>query len=332
MAGMILVGGENLIDFIQAKELTNGLPSYRANPGGSPFNAAKALGRQLRGGTSGTVGYLTPISSDTLGELLAQQLEEADVALLAPRRSEPTSLAIVSLREGVPSYQFYRESTAERMVTPEGLETAAPGDATAMLLGSLALANGADADVWADFYCAQHAAGRFTVCDPNIRAAFIHNRDEFMARLDRVLAHSDLVKLSDEDLQWISPGEPDLRKSAAEMLKRSGAKLLITTLGGDGAFALRRAGADGELEEVSVGAAKVAELRDTVGAGDTFCATLLATLAASGRLSASGLEAMARDDVEALLRRAAQAAAINCGREGCNPPTTAEVDAALAGA
>jgi len=331
MASMILVGGENLIDFIQAKDPVNGLPVYRANPGGSPFNAAKALGRQVRGSEAARVGYLTPISSDVLGGLLAQQLEDAEVALLAPRRSEPTSLAIVSLKDGVPAYQFYRESTAERMVTLEGLEAAAPSSTTAMLLGSLALANGRDADVWADFYCAQKAAGRFTTCDPNIRAAFIHDRQEFMARLDRVLAHSDLVKLSDEDLQWLSPDEPDLRKASAEMLRRSGARLLITTMGGEGAFALRQRDG-GELEEVSVKAAPVAQLRDTVGAGDTFCATLLATLAAAGRLSPSALEAMAREDVEALLRRAAQAAAINCGREGCDPPTAAEVDSALAAA
>ena len=75
----------------------------------------------------------------------------------------------------------------------------------------------------------------------------------------------------------------------------------------------------------------VTRLVDTVGAGDTFMATLLATLAARDALSAQALEAMDADDLRYLLRRAGQAAALNCEHSGCNPPSRSDIDVALAG-
>eukprot|EP00425_Heterocapsa_triquetra_P031177 CAMPEP_0195111228 /NCGR_PEP_ID=MMETSP0448-20130528/95325_1 /TAXON_ID=66468 /ORGANISM="Heterocapsa triquestra, Strain CCMP 448" /LENGTH=233 /DNA_ID=CAMNT_0040147991 /DNA_START=20 /DNA_END=718 /DNA_ORIENTATION=- len=232
---------------------------------------AKALGRQMQDGTS--VGYLTPVSSDSLGTLLATGLIDAGVDLLAPCRAEPTSLAVVSLKEGIPSYQFYRECTAERMVSLKELNSNAPRNAIALLLGSLALTSGADADVWASFFCAKYGSGLFTMLDPNIRAAFIHDRDAYAARLNRVLVCTDLIKLSDEDLEWLCGGG-DLVKEAAHLLDRSSARLVVVTKGADGAFALGRKRADGSRLEVHLKAAPVTALRDTVGAGDTFGATL----------------------------------------------------------
>ena len=125
---MIIIGGENLIDFIQLED-GNGLPVYQANPGGGPYNCAKALGRQ-----DIPTGYLTPISNDSLGDLLATAVEDAGVELLAERRDEPTSLAVVSLENGAASYQFYRENTAERNITLAGLIKATPADTQALFL------------------------------------------------------------------------------------------------------------------------------------------------------------------------------------------------------
>ena len=310
---MILVGGENLIDFIQTG-VEDGIPTYKAMPGGSPFNVAMAVGRQ-----EVPVGYLTPISSDPLGGLLAARLEDSNVQLLATRRIEPTSLAVVALENGLPSYQFYRERTAERMVTLEGLKADTPDDVQAVYLGSLAITGGDDADAWADYYCASKLDGVFTALDPNIRPAFIHDRTAYEKRLDQVLLHTDLLKFSDEDLNWLVPGA-DLVEGARTLAARSSAKLVIVTKGGDGAFAL-----DGD-DVIEVPPAPVSELKDTVGAGDTFMATLLATLAQRGALSATSLADMSTTDIESLITRAAKAAAINCERSGCNPPRLTELD------
>jgi fructokinase len=312
--GMIVVGGENLVDLIQ-NEQGNGL-SYQAKPGGSPFNCAMAIGRQ-----GSNVGYLTPISTDNLGQLLAETLEGSGVELLAERRSEPTSLAVVSLSDGVPSYQFYRETTAERMVTLDGLTKATPEVVHAFYVGSLALTGGEDADVWAGYYCGVHAKGVFTALDPNIRPAFIHDRDEYIARLSRVLMQTDLLKLSDEDLSWLFPDE-NVGDAANKLLKRTSAKILVVTLGDEGAFAL----ASGH--KISVQSALVVNLRDTVGAGDTFMATLLAYLSRNDVLSCQSLGSMNVDDVKKMLKWAACAAALNCEEDGCSPPTLEELGAA----
>ena len=306
---MILVGGENLIDFIQTG-VEDVIPTYKAMPGGSPFNVAMAIGRQ-----EVPVGYLTPVSSDPLGGLLAKRLEESDVQLLAPRRVEPTSLAVVALENGVPSYQFYREKTAERMVTLDGLQADTPDGVQALYVGSLAITGGKDADAWADYYCASKNAGVFSALDPNIRPAFIHDRQTYEKRLDRILHHTDLLKLSDEDLNWLIPNT-GLLDGARALAARSSAKLVIVTKGSDGAFALA---GDGVID---VPPAPVSGLKDTVGAGDTFMATLLATLAHRNALST---DAVMTTEIESLIARAAKAAAINCERSGCNPPRLSEL-------
>ncbi|MEM9431344.1 MAG: PfkB family carbohydrate kinase, partial [Pseudomonadota bacterium] len=130
---MIVVGGENLIDLIEEGG-TPGAPLYRAAVGGSPLNTAKAAARQ-----EVPVGYLTPVSSDTLGRLVAEDLNRDAVRVLAPASDRPTSLAVVSFNDGQPAYQFYRENTAERDVNEVGLAAALPDETDMLYVGSLAL-------------------------------------------------------------------------------------------------------------------------------------------------------------------------------------------------
>ena len=310
---MILIGGENLIDFIQDPP-DGGHPAYRAIPGGAPFNVAKAVARQ-----EVEVGYLTPFSSDVLGQNLRDDLgREANVRMLAERSDRPTSLAVVSLSDGQAQYQFYREGTAERDVTFDGLQASVPATAEAFFIGSLAITDGADAEAWEALYMAQAQAGRFVALDPNIRAPFIHDRAGYLARLDRMLAQADLVKMSDEDIAWIMPGESPAA-ALRKMAERSSADLMVLTMGGDGAIAVAAG------QDYAVPAAPVPEFKDTVGAGDTFMGTLLAQTRRIGRLKRGGLKDMPGDEIEALLSTAGRAAAINCGRSGCHPPTLAEL-------
>ena len=311
---MIVIGGENLIDFLQV-EGDNSAPTYQANVGGGPYNCAKALGLQ-----GAKVGYITPISTDTLGALLAKELHAAGVELLAERGAEPTSLAVVSLQNGIPGYQFYRENTAERNVTLEALNKTAPSSMQTLYLGSLALSGGADADAWAAFYCAAHKRGVFTALDPNIRTAFIHNRTEYLSRLDRVLAHTDLLKLSDEDLEWLLPATP-VEEAADILATRSSAKMVIVTLGDKGAFALIG------NRKITVTAAPLNRFGDTVGAGDTFMATLLARLE---NQDATALFDLDDSKVTELLTWAACAAAMNCEENGCKPPRLEELKRRMA--
>ncbi len=311
---MIVVGGENLIDLIQ----TGAPADFRATPGGAPYNVAKALARQ-----GVPTGYLTPVSDDHFGDLLCEGLQLAGAHCLSPRVSAPSSLAVVTLAGEMPAYRFYRTGTADRQVDRHSLSAHFPAGANAFYLGSLALAGGADADDWAGLFAQKHRDGVFTALDPNIRPLVMDGEPGYRDRLARVLRHTDLLKLSDEDLAWLYPGTaPD--EAARRILDASAARVLVVTRGGDGATAFT------PDIQVRAAAEPVTDMHDTVGAGDTFMAALLAYLAHAGQADATTLARMSPQEIGEMLRSAAAAAAINCARHGCNPPTRAEVLARLA--
>ena len=310
---MISIGGENLIDLVSGDPAANGLPQYVANPGGSPFNVAMAAGRQGQ-----PVAYLTPISEDALGDLLADRLVESRVSLAAARVAHPTSLAVVSISDGIPSYAFHRNGTAERQVTKQNLHRDMPAETQLFHVGSLGLIDGDDADTWEEFFRDCQSRGIMTSLDPNVRAGLISDSDNYVARLRRMMRHADIFKLSDEDLAWLYPDRP-LEVALSDCRADCDAVLFILTLGADGSRVFLR-----DIE-MKAEAPHIDNLADTVGAGDTYMASILCWVLENGLASR---EALGNADEEALHRatcRAADAAAINCGRSGCNPPWREEL-------
>lgn len=315
---IIAIGGENLIDFVQSGT-ENGEPTFAANPGGSPFNVAVGASRQ-----GADVHYLSPISNDDLGDMLADRLTDSGVTLAAKRRDEPTSRAIVTLTDGIPSYEFHRDGTAERCVDLNTIQDAMPENTSVLHVGSLAMAAGADADAWAKACKIAYDNGIFVSLDPNIRASLIDSRDSFMTRLEGTFHTANLIKLSDEDLEWIYP-DFSLDQAVERLLNNTSAALLVLTRGPDGASGYL----NGEV--VHIKAPKVDPLMDTVGAGDTFMATLITTLADHNRLSNDRIREMDQSDLTILLNRAGKAAAMNCEQSGCNPPSLDALENALKG-
>ncbi len=303
---MIVVGGENLIDMVQIQEPSQ-WPRFDAIPGGAPYNVAIACARQGR-----DVGYATPISTDKLGQHLADRVLADGVSLLADRRSEPTSMAVVSLTNGQASYAFYRDGTAERCVTTDSILSSLPDTTSLLMVGGLAITGGDDAPAWQAVYHDCHSRGMITAMDPNIRVLMIKDRDSYMARFEDMLTVTDMLKLSDEDLEWLYPGTTP--EQGLELLQtKTSAHLIVVTKGGDGAIGAVAG------QTVSVAAGKADPFMDTVGAGDTFMATLLAEIDTQAATRAE-LGALTAQDLENMMARAATAAAINCSRAGCNPP------------
>lgn len=311
---VICVGGENLIDHVTRDGEVSALA------GGSPFNVAMALGRQ-----QADVHYLTPISTDTWGDMLADALLASGVTLSGGRVDAPTTLARVTVTKGIPSYVFERDGTAERRVTAASLAAAMPDGTGALHTGSLALTDGDDADAWEETCKTAHTAGTVVSLDPNVRLSVITDLDTYRARIFRMMKAVHILKLSDEDLEGLCPDMPQ-DDALAHVRSETSAALLVMTKGPEGAIAMR-----GDLT-VTIPAPPVPGLVDTVGAGDTFMATLLARLAQTGALAPGALETLDAVQVEALIRRAGMAAAINCSRAGCNPPTLQDLDAAMASA
>ncbi len=305
---MIAVGGENLIDLVSGDAAANGLPHYVANPGGSPFNVAMAAGRQGQ-----NVAYLTPVSEDALGDLLADRLVQSHVRLVAPRVPHPTSLAVVSITDGIPSYAFHRNGTAERQVTKDSLQRNMPASTRIFHVGSLALIDGDDADTWETVFADCQQRGVMTSMDPNVRPGLISDADGYVARIRRMMRHADIFKLSDEDLEWLYPNR-SIEEALADCRADCGAVLFVLTLGGAGSRAFL-----GDIE-LQADAPAVENLVDTVGAGDTFMASILSWVIENDLAARTALAAIDEDALRAVIRRAGAAAAINCGRSGCNPP------------
>ena len=247
---MILVAGENLIDLIPTGTVPGATPRLAAHPGGSPFNCARALGR-----LGVPVGYLTPISTDPMGALLADTLRADGVALLGGRRDLPAAQAVVTLQGGEARYRFHRTGTADRDVTLAGLRAALPRARTALHTGSLALMDAPDADALAALLAQLAHAGVMTSVDPNIRATVLPPADEgaYRARIARILADAGIIKMSVEDMRWLHPGTtPEEAAEALWLTCQPG--LLVLTRGAAGVMAWHGSG------RVTLPAAPVAAL------------------------------------------------------------------------
>ena len=303
---MIVVGGENLIDYVQISEADE-LPVYRAIPGGSCYNVAIAAARQGQ-----QVSYITPISNDSLGNILASRLEADGVKVLAPRVQEPTSLAVVSLNDRQPSYQFYRADTAERKITSQMLNEITPASIKIFHVGSVALIDGQDADLWERKFCELGEQGVITSLDPNIRELLVKNKQQYLDRLKRMSKYANILKLSDEDFNYMVP-EVSLEDAFDEICKTTKAEIIVLTMGEKGARVKTR-----EFS-FEVSAAVCDPLIDTVGAGDTFMGTILAEVNEK-KVSATTLSNMGQTELVNIIERASKAAALNCETAGCNPP------------
>jgi fructokinase len=155
------------------------------------------------------------------------------------------------------------------------------------------------------------APTRAIMIDPNIRPSFITDADAYRARIKRMMAMADIVKLSDEDMTWLL-GDGSHADHAHALLE-DGVSVVCVTEGSEGATGYCSHGA------IRVGATKV-DVVDTVGAGDTFNAGFLAALYSSGYLTRDLIADIDHATVAAALRYGARAAAITVSRAGANPP------------
>jgi fructokinase len=152
--------------------------------------------------------------------------------------------------------------------------------------------------------------------DPNIRPGFIKDKVAHMQRINRMAAMSDIVKFSDEDLEWF--GMTGSQEELARHWLDHGAKLVIITKGADGA--------DGYTKDFKVSVPGVkAEVVDTVGAGDTFDAGVLASLKRNDLLTKEKVASLSEEAVRDALSLAAKAAAVTVSRAGANPPWAKEI-------
>jgi fructokinase len=309
---MILCCGEALIDMIPAPTLA-GPEGFVPHVGGAIFNTAIALGR-----LGIPTGMLTGLSTDMFGIQLAAALKASHVdTSRAVVSNRPTTLAFVQLNGGQATYNFVDEGSAGRMLTPVDMPTLTT-DVSALYLGGISLACEPSADAYIALLKAE-GAHRPVMIDPNIRPGLVDNIPAYRSRLKGAIGLADLVKVSDEDLEWLVPG-PSSLKSKATALLELGPDAVILTRGAEGATGYLKSGAEVQIPAVR------AKVIDTVGAGDTFNAGVLAHLFDAGKLTKMTVSGITPETLQSAIEYGAKVAAITVTRAGANPPWRSEVD------
>ena len=298
--GQIWVCGEVLIDLIPDGT------ERKAVVGGGPANTAKALSK-----LGLATQFIDGISSDQYGQMALKELHQDGVLLDYVNFSDkPTCLAIVSLSQsGAATYEFVIDATATFDFSHAWLPDPFEIKPSLLHIGTLVTAIEPAASVLHE-WASKVAEVAPVVFDPNIRPAVMDNRDLYVAAVEKWVAISSAVKVSDDDLHWLYPDQ-----SIENVVNRwlsDGVALVVVTFGPKGLIGFTSAG------KVEVGAVKV-DVVDTVGAGDTVGAVLVEAIVEKGLANLTG------DNLKATLARAAKAAAITCSRIGAQPPSKMEI-------
>ncbi len=328
---MITCYGEALIDLIVSPYSQASLRTdSQACLGGSVFNFCMASARQGL-----ATAYLNPLSHDSFGVQFRQLLLADGVALASPAPSAlPTSIAVVQLdKAGKASYAFHREAVADRDLSADAAVAAMPANTQVLHTGCLMLVPGD----WPKTRAILHAAAGQGACitvDANLRTVVCPDLVPYRASVLAACAMAHVVKVSDDDLVALGVDAALVASNpaqAARSLLMSGntayasgtpailPALIALTLGAAGAWLITQ---DTQYFQPSPQNTKVA---DTVGAGDSFFAALLAYLERQGVLSPPALQSAQPAKVwQGALAHAVAAASINVTRVGCNPATWAE--------
>jgi fructokinase len=298
--GQVWVCGEVLIDLIpNAKE-------RKAVVGGGPANTAKALAK-----LGIATQFIDGISSDQYGQMALKELQQDGVLLDYVNSSDkPTALAIVSLSAtGAATYEFVIDETATFDFSHTWLPDPFTLKPALLHIGTLVTAIEPAASILHE-WASRVADVAPVVFDPNIRPAVMDNRDLYVAAVEKWVAISACVKVSDDDLSWLYPDEKI--ESVVNRWLSDGVALVVVTYGAKGITGYTSS------ESIAVDAVKV-EVVDTVGAGDTVGAVLVEAIIEKGLSNLTG------DLLRDALARAVKAAAITCSRTGARPPSKMEL-------
>lgn len=311
---MYLVCGEALFDFFaqaDSREQANRV-DFKAIAGGSPFNVAVGLRR-----LGVEAGLFAGLSTDYLGRRLKRVLMDEGVSeqfLLDV--DSPTTLAMVALdASGSPAYSFRGEGCADRQLQAHHLPELGP-QVRGIHVGSFSLVVQPIADTL--LALVQRESGqRLISLDPNVRLNPQPDIHLWRQRINQLIPYADLIKVSDEDLELLYPGQ-DPEQIARSWLEQR-CQLVFLTRGADGASVFSRAHGQQAIAAIPV---KVA---DTVGAGDTFQAAVIAWLTEHNLDSVAGLQQLSKEQISHLLDFASRAAALTCSKTGPDLPYRADL-------
>jgi fructokinase len=305
---MIAACGESLIDMVPSAQ---GVHLFEACPGGCPYNSAIAAAR-----LGVPTWFIGKTSKDFLGDKIVAKLRDSgvDTSMLV-RSEQAVTLAFVERdAEGNAKYAFYSADAADRFFMPSDLPAALPEQAVFLVVGSISLVEEPSCSTILSLVEREHLH-RLISFDPNVRPSLIQSKSEYRARFEWVCRRSAIVKASDSDLEWVY--EMPVEEAVSRVLAL-GPELVALTLGERGAMIFTK------KYRCELPAARV-KVVDTIGAGDSFQAALLAGLGWLKVRDRGSLASLSEDSLKAVLRLATAVAALDCTKRGAEPPTLHEV-------
>ncbi len=314
-----LCSGEILYDFLSTAPGAGLAKSegFEKRPGGSPFNIAVGLARLGQ-----KTGFLVKLGTDEFGRELKELLlkERLEPCYLVEGKGQNTTLAMVAIdASGKPEFRFYRDNAADVSLTWDELPAIDPSKIALFHFGSVSLGEAPASETYIRLFKKMKRDGIVTVMDPNIRPLYLKDKPDFKPRLLEWISEVDVLKLSDDDLAWIT-GKQDVEQGLFELpYNRDG--LLIVTEGARGARVFWRG------EQASVPGFRV-EVAETTGCGDAFMAGVMFQLVP---FADEKLDLLDIPDLKEILRFANACAAIVATRRGAanSMPELPEVEAFL---
>lgn len=305
----IAVLGEALIDLITQE---NGV--FAPHLGGSPYNVAIASARQ-----GANVSYLSPLSNDHFGDLLQASLLSESVSLPEPKRSNlPTSLAVVKVADsGQATYRLYRQGIADKDITAKKILAMIPDGLKIFHTGSLAITP-SQLEKIKTVFAELRKQNILLSIDINIRLGASDDTSAYLNGVRSLVPYCDIVKASDEDIDALNI-DSDTLASAEILFSEMPQGVLLLTKGNGGATVFYK------HHRINIPGYNVAMVADTVGAGDTFHGSFLASLERFNLLNLD-INEWPIETLETSVSYACAAAAINVSRVGCQPPTIKELE------
>lgn len=308
--------GELLIDLTQNGISEQGNPILEANPGGAPCNVLACLSK-----LGHKAAFIGKVGKDGFGDQLTKGLVETgiDTTGLQYDESVHTTLAVVhTYSDGDRDFSFYRNPGADMMLKPEEVNVDIIKNSAIFHFGSLSMTDEPCRSAHLHALKAAEEAGVLRSYDPNLRPPLWPNLEVAKENILALMSHCDILKISDNEIQWLS-GKEDYDEGIAWLRSQFDIPLIFLTLGKDGSRAYC-----GDVRTEQPGF-KLNTI-ETTGAGDTFFGSVL------HHILTKGFRPYTKEELDEMLRFANAAAAIVTTRRGALRvmPSREEIEAVLA--
>ena len=293
--------GELLIDFTENGDSSQGNPTFEANPGGAPCNVLAMLNRLGK-----KTAFIGKVGNDMFGKQLKAAVEECgiDTRNLVMDDEIHTTLAFVhTYPDGDRDFSFYRNPGADMMLTEDEVDDTFVRSTKIFHFGTLSMTHENVRNATKKAVKTAKKNGSLISFDPNLRPPLWNSLDEAKEQVLYGLAHCHILKISDNEIQWLT-GEEDYTAGVNWIRERYQIQLILVSMGKEGS----RAYYNGTMVEVKPFLQK--NTIETTGAGDTFCGCVL------HYICEHGMEGLDENKLKEMLTFANAAASVITTRKG----------------